>query len=91
MVFPVPARARDAGRAAAYVLHDPALRRVQEDRPLLPRIFERALQLLHILHESKAALRIRVRERVRVGDRMDRPIRRAAGRKFQQGFGCLVG
>ena len=77
-------RARDAGRAAVCVPHDPALRRMQEDRPLLPRELERALQLVGVLHEAEAALRVRVRERVRVGGHSCRALRRAAGGKLQQ-------
>jgi hypothetical protein len=53
-------------RAAVVALDELALRRVQEDRPLLPRVLERALQLLDVGEHAEAALGVRVLERVGV-------------------------
>ena len=72
-------RAGDAGRAAVCVLHDSALRRMQEDRPLLPRELERALQLVGVLDQAEPALSVGVSERIRVGGRGSRPVRHATG------------
>ena len=79
-------RSRNAGRTIVCALHNPALGRVQEDGPLLPREFERALQLVYVLHQAEAALRVWVGEGVRAGGRLHRPVRRAAGREFQKRF-----
>ena len=59
---------------------------MQEDGPLLPREFERALQLVYVLHQAEAALRVWVGEGVRAGGRLHRPVRRAAGRELQKRF-----
>ena len=79
-------RSRNAGRAIVCAIHNPALGRVQEDGPLLPREFERALQLVYVLHQAEAALRVWVGEGVRAGGRLHRPVRRAAGRELQKRF-----
>ena len=80
---------RYAGGAAIVAFDDPALRRVEEDGPFFPWVFERAFQFFHVRHNAKAALRVRMRERILVRSRRRRPIRHAAGRELQQRFGCL--
>ena len=81
MVFPVPADPETrVGPLYAFF----TIRRVQEDCPLLPRELEGALQLVCVLHEAKATLRIRMREWVRAGGRVRRPVWCAAGGKLQQ-------
>ena len=86
MVFPVPAEPETRAGPLYAFIHDPPLRRVQEDCPLLPREFERALQLIYVLHQAEAALRVWVGEGVRAGGRLHRPVGRAAGRELQQRF-----
>ena len=81
------ARARrtgDAGRAGVVALHPLPLLGVQEDRPLLPREIEGALQLLDIGHHAEAALGVGMVERVRLRRHGLRHARLAAGRQFQQ-------
>ena len=58
-------RTGDARRAGVVALHPLPLLGVQEDRPLLPREIESALQLLHIRHHAEAALRIGMIEGIR--------------------------
>ena len=57
-------RAGDARRAVEVPLDDRLLCGVQEDRPPLPRIVERAGQLFHVRHHAEAALRVGMLERV---------------------------
>ena len=87
--LPCAGRTGDACRAAVSALDNSVLRRMQEDGPFLPRIFERPFQLLHVFHWAEPALRVRVSERVSVSGRMRRPLRRAAGREFQQCLRCF--
>lgn len=53
--------ARGAGKRSLYPI---TLRRMQKDRPLVPRCVQRRTQLFHIGHQTEAALRIGVLERV---------------------------
>ena len=62
---------------------------MQEDHPLLPRIFEGAPQFLVIGHHPEAALRVWMGERVGIRGRAGRPLRRAAGGQLQQRLGGL--
>ncbi len=49
-----PGDTRRAGKAA---FDDVPLRRMQEHRPFLPRVFERDLEFLYVLHHSEAPYR----------------------------------
>ena len=84
-------RSRYARRAVEAPFHHLPLRRMQEDRPLLPRVFQCPLQLFLVGHDPEAALRVGMGVRVSVRGRARRPLRRAAGGKCQQSFGGLSG
>src|SRR5580704_13045070 len=45
-------------------LNQGTLRRVQEDRPLVPRVVECALQFLHVGHHAEATVRVGMGERI---------------------------
>ncbi len=62
---------------------------MQEHRPCLPRVFERDLEFLYVLHHSEAPLRIGMRERARPGHR--RLVKHAGGDELQQRLGRLRG
>ena len=81
--FPGPGRTGDPRRTGVDPLHHLALRRVQKDSPLLPRIVERARQLLDIAHRTKAPQGIRMLERIGGGHRLD-SLRRDTGGKVEQ-------
>jgi hypothetical protein len=110
---PVQCHDRFAGaRTAAYpggsvvvAVDEPTLRRMQEDRPFIPRIIERTLQFLDVGDHPEPALRVGMIERV--DNRQERgtvdteghigPIfgcdgdfGRSAGCESQQGFGGLL-
>jgi hypothetical protein len=77
-------RARDARRAGVVAIDHAALRRVQKDRPFVPRVFEGAFQLLDIGQDTEAALRVGVAERIGLDRRRRWNLRRSAGRQVQQ-------
>ena len=56
--LPRPGGAGDAGGAVVGVFHQVALGRVQEDRPLLPRVVQRPLELYHVRHHAETTLRV---------------------------------
>jgi hypothetical protein len=82
--LPRPRRARDAGRPTEVALHELALRGMQEHDPPLPRVLERALQLLDVLDDPEAPLRIRVLKRVDLRADEHRFARPAAGGELEQ-------
>ena len=78
------ARARgsgDARRAGVVALHPLPLLRVQEDRPLLPREIEGALQLLDVGHYAEATLGVGMVERI--GDRSPTAAPCVVGRRWR--------
>src|SRR5258708_6045361 len=85
--LPCPGRPCDASGAAIFALDQFALCRMKEDRPLFPRVLERALQFLHIGHETEAALRIRVGEGIGRSRQRDWARRYPASRELQQRLG----
>jgi hypothetical protein len=64
--LPRAGRPGHARRPAVPALHRLALRRMQEDRPLVPRVLERPLQLLAARHRAEPPPRVRMLERVRI-------------------------
>lgn len=64
-----------------------ALRRMEEHRPLVPRVFQGAGQFVHIGHDPEAALCVRVLEWISPFACNIRQRRCTAGRQLQQGFG----
>ena len=84
-------RAGDARRAGVVALHPLPLLGVQEDRPLLPREIEGALQLLDVRHHAEAALGVGMIEGIRRRHGGLRHARLAARRQFQQRLRCLGG
>ena len=58
MVLPVPAEPETRAGPRVVAFHQLSLLGVQEDRPLVPRKIERALQLLDVRHHAEPALRI---------------------------------
>ena len=81
----------DAGRTVVATLDDGPLGRVEEDRPLLPRVVEGALQLVGVLHEPEPPLSVGVVEGIRVLVCVHRRGRRAAGGELEQCLGGLAG
>ena len=79
-------RPRDPGRPAIVPFNQCPLARMEEDRPLLPRSFQRTFQLLAVGHDAKAALGIGVVELVRIGWERRRNLRRSPGCQLEQ---CL--
>ena len=84
-------RTGDARRPGVVALHPLPLLGVQEDRPLLPREIEGALQLLDVRHHAEAALGIGMIERIRRRHGGLRHARLATGRQFQQRLRRLGG
>src|SRR5688572_10363307 len=83
---------RDARRTGERLLDDIALRWMKENRPFLPGVFERELQLFHVFHYAKPAQRIRMRKGINlVGDGrgMHHPSRCVFKESFR-GFGGKV-
>lgn len=84
-------RSGDAHRTAEGALHELALRRMEKDRPLLPRRLQRALQLLPALDDAEPPLRVGVLEGVHVRRQIERQRRqRRAGGQIQQRLGRLA-
>ena len=81
--FTCPSGPGDAYRAIIVLLHQLALFRVQEDRPLIPRKGKSTLQLRNARHDAEAALRVWVLER-RSGLRRLRYLWLAASGELQQ-------
>src|SRR5262245_43441980 len=82
--------AGDAGWPTVVALHPLPLLGVQEDRPLLPREIKSALQLLHILHNTKAALSVGMIEGICDRPRRLHYVRFAAGGEFEECLGCFT-
>jgi hypothetical protein len=82
-------RARDAGWPGVIALDPLPLFGMQEDRPFLPREIEGALQFLHVGHHAETALGVGMLKGIGGGEHWLRHAGLAAGRKFQQGLGCL--
>src|SRR5207253_2675151 len=82
-------RTRDPRRPVEIALDQFSLRRMEKDRPFVPRIVERSRQFLDIAHYTEATLRVRMLERV--GDLRGRwsHLWFAAGSKLQQRFSRL--
>jgi hypothetical protein len=72
-------RAGDSRRPGIAALDQLPLRRVEEDRPFLPRIVECALQLLEIGHDAEAALRVGMGEGIGARGRGDGGFERTRG------------
>ena len=88
MVFPVPAEPETLG-PGVVPFDDATLGWMEEDGPLIPRVVQGALQLFPITHNSEAALRVRVIERVDVHNQA-RDLRRPTGSQLQQRLGGLA-
>ena len=89
IVLPVPA-GRISGGAVVFTLDEPPLRRVQEDRPFVPRVIERAFEFLDIRQHAEPALRVGMSERIGLDRRPFRHLRCCAGRQVQQRLGSLL-
>ena len=72
-------RSRDARRPVIVAHDELPLLGMQEDRPLVPRGIEGALQLLDARHHPEAPLRIWMLERVGYRHRLRRPWRASGG------------
>ena len=57
--------AADPGGSVVVALDEPPLRRMQEDRPFIPRVIERAFQFLDVGQHAEPALRVGMGERDR--------------------------
>ena len=64
---------------------------MQEDRPLFPRKVEGPFEFLDVLHDTEAALCIRVRKRVNANSGRLYDLRRYACGQIEQRLGCLAG
>ena len=82
-------RPRDAGGAVVLALDELPLRRMQEDRPLLPGIVEGPLQRLDVRHHPEAPVCVGVRERIGVGRGCGGQDGSAPGGELQQRLGGL--
>ena len=82
-------RTRHARGATVVTFNQNALRRMKEDRPLVPGVVERALQFFDISHHAETPLGVGMRERI--GSNSYRPgnLWRDAGGQIQQRFGGL--
>ena len=80
----------DAGGAVVLALDGGALSRVQEDRPLLPGVVERALQFSSVVHEPEPPLSVRVLEGVRVIGGLDRRSRGSTHSELEERLGSLA-
>ena len=104
-ITPVPAftklieSAMERTAGCRAVLYDPkkvenlesiGLLGTRQDRPLLPRVVEGALQLVGVLHEPEPALRVGVVEGIRVLACVLRRRRCAAGGELEQCLGGLA-
>jgi len=89
--LPSPCRARNTCWSAEAALDQFPLRGVEEDRPPLPRILERARQLVHVGHDAEPALRVWVLERIGRRGRRLRLLRCTPGRQLEQCLGGLGG
>lgn len=83
-------RSRHTCRTVVMTLNQLTLCRMEEYRPLVPRVFQGADQFVHIGHDAESALRVWVLEWVRPLGCHFRQGRRAACRQFKQGFGRLT-
>ena len=87
------ARARTAaypGGSVVVALDQPSLRRMQEDRPFLPREIERPFEFLDIRQHAEPALRVGMGERIGLDRRSFRHRRGGTRRQVQQGLGSLL-
>ena len=87
------ARARTAaypGGSVVVALDEPPLRRMQEDRPFVPRVIERPFEFLDIGQHAEPALRVGMGERIGLDRRPFRHRRGRAGRQVQQRLGSLL-
>jgi hypothetical protein len=78
------------GRPAVVAVDQPPLRRMQEDRPLVPRVIEGSFEFLDIGQHLEPALRVGMGERIGLDRRPFRHRRGGAGRQVQQGLGSLL-
>jgi hypothetical protein len=78
------------GGSVVAAVHEPTLRRMQEDRPFIPRVVECAFELLDIRQHAEPALRVGMGERIGLDRRPFRHRRGRAGRQVQQGLGSLL-
>ena len=78
------------GGSVVVALDEPPLRRMQENRPFVPRVIERPFQFLDIRQHAEPALRVGMGERIGLDRRSFRHLRRGAGRQVQQGLGSLL-
>src|SRR5437870_1876980 len=84
-------RTRDPRRAVEIALDQLSLRRMEKDRPFVPRIVQRSCQLLDVGHHTEATLHVRMLERVvDLSGRLSH-FWLAAGSQFQQRFSGLCG
>jgi hypothetical protein len=82
-------RTRHAPWAAVVPFNQNALRRMKENRPLVPGVVERALQFLDIGHHAETALGVGMRERISSNSRRLGDLWRDTGGQIQQRFGGL--
>ena len=89
-VLPVPADPVTRAGPLYSTLDGGALRRVQEDRPLLPGVVERAFQFSGVVHEPEPPLSVRVLEGVRVIGGLDRRSGRSTHSELEERLGSLA-
>ena len=76
-------RTRYPRRSCVVLLHDMLLRRMEEDRPLLPWIIEGALQFCDIVHYTETALSVGMLKGVVCGNGLSGP-RPSTDRQLEQ-------
>jgi hypothetical protein len=78
------------GGSVVIALDESPLRRVQEDRPFVPRVVERPFEFLEVRQHAEPALRVGMGERIGLDRRPFRHCRGRAGRQVQQSLGSLL-
>ena len=82
--------AADPHRPVIVALHEAALRRVQENRPFVPRTFERPFEFVDIRQYPEPALSVRMGERIGLNRRPHRKFRCSSDRKFEKRLGGFL-
>ncbi len=82
--------AADPGGSVVVTVDQPPLRRMQEDRPFVPRVIERPFQFLDIGQHPELALRVGMGERIGLDRRPFGHRRGGTRRQVQQGLGSFL-
>src|SRR5579863_5676 len=88
--FPGTGRTRHPSWTAVIALDQSTLRWMEENRPFVPGVIERALQLLYVGHHAEAALGVGMRERIGANGYGLRDFWCDARRQIQERLGSLA-